>query len=109
MVLLVREHHYLSSLQYDEDPVGPVVGDVRKTILLNDMLGNAIESVIDMLPGGVRAVALPLEVELLLLPLLPAIVVGLLDVESTVAVSTVELGLLLGLPVVFSLPFEART
>src|ERR1700722_18352352 len=78
----------------------PSLGDVRKTILLNEMLGNATETVIDMLPGGVREVVLPLEVELL--PVL-------LDVERTVVVRTVELVLLLELSVVFPLPFESTT
>jgi hypothetical protein len=61
-----------------------------------------------MLPEGVGEIVVPLEVELLL-ALLPVIVVGLLDVERTVVIPTVELGLLLELWVVFSLPFEATT
>jgi len=60
---------------------------VRKTILLNEMLGKATERVIDMLPGGVVELLPPLEVELLLV-----VVIELLVVETVVVeVAMVEL------------------
>ncbi len=63
----------------------PSFGDVRKTILLNEMLGKATERVIDRLPGGVGE--LLLEVELLLV-----VVIELLVVETAVLeVAMVEL------------------
>jgi hypothetical protein len=62
----------------------PSFGDVRKTILLNEMLGKAGERVIELLPGGVVEPLPPLEVEVMLLVVIELVVVETIVVEDAV-------------------------